>query len=498
MTALIDASSFVIVVAGVLSLPVTILLLKRYRLAVDRIMHRRSDRSPHEPGFDDPSAPSGGAGSGFLPDSDRVHLGVARNVGVVAVAGAVVGAAYAFLFLAWNDVAFRPALWAALAVAFAWPTVLGVWIVDEGEARWRWGAPAGYLAVLWLATALAGGQLLDGLTLWAGFNLLPTLVMVVLLTRPFRAVGIVVLGVVLTGLAGIQVVTGSIDQTGRSVPAVVSAVAFMAAAGAGWWGSRWLAHWYARRAFSDQMLLLGSMCYVFCIDYAIRVAVADVGVLLWGAGVFGAIAAGTVALLRVVHRPDRPVRLLVLRVFAPRSDAHRLLESVGARWRYLGPVRLIGAPDLALAAVEPDEFLTFVAGGLEQMFVGSPDGLDDRLQVHPADPDGRHRIEEFFCYDDTWRPTVVRLLAATDGVLMDLRRFDEANHGVVEELGILAHAGAMDRTVAVVDATTDRPALDAVLAHLSTAPAAMVESSHETVDATVAAVIAAIERIGTI
>jgi hypothetical protein len=499
MTAVIDASSLVIVVAGVLSLPVTVAILGGYRRAVDRIMRRRSGRPPDGPAGEG-SARASAPVETELPGLDRIARGVARNVLVVVAAGVVVGAAYATLFLAWNDVAFRPALWSVLAVAFAWPTVLGIWIVDEDQARWRWGAPAGYVPVLAIATAAAGGDPLDGLALWAAFNLLPTLVMLVLLTRRFRAVGILVLGVVLTGLAGIQVVTGSIaGGTGGAVPTVlVSTAAFLGASGAGWAGSVWLGRWYARRGFSDQMLLVGSMCYVFCIDYAIRVAVAQIGVLLWGLGVFALIAAGTVALHRLVHRPATPpVRLLVLRVFAPRSDAHRLLELVGARWRHLGPVRLIGGPDLALATVEPDEFLIFAAGGLERMFVDDPGSLDQRLELHPVDPDGRHRIEEFFCYDDTWRPTVVRLLEASDGVLMDLRGFDDDNRGVVEELGILARAGAMDRTVAIVDDSTDRPSLDAAMARLSTRPATLVESSDEAVDVTVAAVIGAIDRIRT-
>jgi hypothetical protein len=84
---------------------------------------------------------------------------------------------------------------------------------------------------------------------------------------------------------------------------------------------------------------------------------------------------------------------------------------------------MIGGPDLAVVNVEPDEFLRFVSGDLGEMFIDTPAGLQGRvetLRVRP-DPDGRHRVDELFCYDDTWRLTVVALLERSHAVLMDLR-----------------------------------------------------------------------------
>lgn len=80
---------------------------------------------------------------------------------------------------------------------------------------------------------------------------------------------------------------------------------------------------------------------------------------------------------------------------------------------------MIGGPDLAVVNVEPDEFLGFVSGGLRETFIDTPAALDRRLATlrERPDPDGRHRVDELFCFDDTWRLTVVALLERNHAVL---------------------------------------------------------------------------------
>jgi hypothetical protein len=48
-----------------------------------------------------------------------------------------------------------------------------------------------------------------------------------------------------------------------------------------------------------------------------------------------------------------------------------------------------------------------------------------RLDFRP-DPDGRYRVNEVYCRDDTWRPALEALLESCDTVLMDLRTFRRA------------------------------------------------------------------------
>jgi hypothetical protein len=79
------------------------------------------------------------------------------------------------------------------------------------------------------------------------------------------------------------------------------------------------------------------------------------------------------------------------------------------------------------------------------------------------DPDGRYRVAEFFCRADTWQPTMRRLVADSDAVLMDLRSFSASNQGCVYELGRLLDEIDLGRIVFVTDKTTDHSFLEATL-----------------------------------
>ena len=64
-------------------------------------------------------------------------------------------------------------------------------------------------------------------------------------------------------------------------------------------------------------------------------------------------------------------------------------------------------PDLITAVVEPHEFLGFVSGQLSRQFVQDEADLERRLAAldRQPDPDGRFRVNEFFCHADTWQMT---------------------------------------------------------------------------------------------
>jgi hypothetical protein len=155
----------------------------------------------------------------------------------------------------------------------------------------------------------------------------------------------------------------------------------------------------------------------------------------------------------------------MLRVFSSDPTRQHLLDQIASRWRYIGPVRMIGGPDLAVNNVEPDEFLAFVSGRTRRLFVNGPEDLAERIRnlETRTDRDARYRVDEFFCFDDTWRPTVNQLLARSDAVVMDLRSFGVANEGSTHELELLASRGALGRTVLLADETTDRALLESTL-----------------------------------
>ena len=163
-------------------------------------------------------------------------------------------------------------------------------------------------------------------------------------------------------------------------------------------------------------------------------------------------------------RPERRT-LLLLRVFADVSRTERLFDRVAGRWRWLGPVTMIAAPDVAARTVDPSDFLEFATGRLHARFVKSAADLESRLQHLDGDPDpdGRYRVNELFCQADTWRAAVVGLMDRADAVLMDLRDFSRKRAGCAFELQQLGQRIDATRLVFAVDASTDRDFLAANL-----------------------------------
>ena len=116
-------------------------------------------------------------------------------------------------------------------------------------------------------------------------------------------------------------------------------------------------------------------------------------------------------LLRVFTRRDRKGR-----VKSRRADAERLFDVLGSRWRYAGPIAMIGAPDLASSTIDPDEFLDFLAGKLRDRFIVEPADVPARLAAidDRCDLDARWRVTQLFCGNEAWRAAVLGLMARSD------------------------------------------------------------------------------------
>lgn len=117
---------------------------------------------------------------------------------------------------------------------------------------------------------------------------------------------------------------------------------------------------------------------------------------------------------------------------------------------------MIGGADLATSLIEPDELMAFWSGELRESFIASPADLSRRIGHldELPDSDGRYRLNEFFCHDNTWRATVHALAQRSDVVLMDLRGFGKENRGCEYELDMLLSEVPLSRVVLVVDRTT--------------------------------------------
>ncbi|MFZ2972701.1 MAG: hypothetical protein WA049_08685 [Ferribacterium limneticum] len=156
--------------------------------------------------------------------------------------------------------------------------------------------------------------------------------------------------------------------------------------------------------------------------------------------------------------------LLLLRVFGYTARTERLFDRVASRWRLLGPVTTIAAPDVTARTIDPGDYLRWLTGRIDDLFVNSRASLDAklaRLDLAP-DPDGRFRINEFCCRDSTWQATVVELMLRADTVIMDVRGISAARLGCEFELQQLAKRLPPQRLVLVVDETTEREHLKAV------------------------------------
>jgi hypothetical protein len=227
-----------------------------------------------------------------------------------------------------------------------------------------------------------------------------------------------------------------------------------------WRGLRWLGERYDAKAFSDVQLLVDSWWLIIIFAECASLA-SDFGwFALLGLSafvVYRAVVELGLRLWPVDRSPSRHGRLLLLRVFGFQRRTERLFDEIGQRWRLAGSVKMIAGADLAMRTIDPGDFIAFAGGRIKQMFVQGTGDLVQRLQRldETRDPDGRFRIAEFFCHDDTWRPTLAALVMRTDAVLMDLRGFSRNNSGCLFELDQLVERGLLARTLFIIDDMTD-------------------------------------------
>lgn len=239
-----------------------------------------------------------------------------------------------------------------------------------------------------------------------------------------------------------------------------------------WFGLLWLARRYRRMQLSDQTFLLDALWLSGSL--LVSLSLLDITkhfLYLLGLLPFALykIIVGYGLKRLVTRAKTQPnARLLFLRVFGSPSRSEKLFDLLSARWRYAGSIQLISATDVARSRFEPDEFLDFLSGNLASAYIGTSTDLDRRLSgldLRP-DPDGRYRVNEFFCRVDTWQQTVTRLMAQSDLVVMDLRDFTSERKGCIFELGALIDEVPLRRVVLMIDQTTDEPLLRRTLADL--------------------------------
>jgi hypothetical protein len=232
---------------------------------------------------------------------------------------------------------------------------------------------------------------------------------------------------------------------------------------------RWLAIHYRTRRASDQMLRVDVLMAIFTLSSLLGLTAAFGWVA--GACTIASFAAYWFSAHHALRRRQRlapagePQTLLLLRVFGFDRRTQRLLDDLGQRWRYLGPIRLIGGVDLANSTIEPHEFFEFLNGRLTRAFIKNRADLEKRIRenVPSPDPDGLYRIEDIYCSEDSWQMTVTDVARTGDTVLMDLRGFSQSNRGCAFELEQLVASVSVPRIVILSDRATDLPFLERTL-----------------------------------
>ena len=240
-----------------------------------------------------------------------------------------------------------------------------------------------------------------------------------------------------------------------------------------WWRLKALARGYESKRFSDAQLLAHNWWLL-----VVATGTAEMVSAYPGAGaLLQILAVSTIAYMlfpfllghalrwaRAGVPPPAPRTLLLLRVFGNTARTEALFDRTATRWQRFGPVTMIAAPDVGARTVDPGDMLRFASGDIGTGFIKSQQDLANqlaRMDVLP-DRDGRYRVNEFYCRDDTWQATVVELIARADAVVMDLRGFSAARRGCEFELRELGARIAANRIVLVVDPSTDRDLLEEV------------------------------------
>lgn len=417
------------------------------------------------------------------PTLDASIQSMQRLSGAYVLAG-LVHATLATAIMFWlNGLDFRLFRTLTVWTVFAWPIIAVLMMTATTTRRQQVLLVGAYFALLLALEIIAeafGLRYRPGFgelfLLWAIIMGPPTVVIVLLANRAWRSVGLTALfvSIVLVGayLLGFQLL-GCAILTTRSAALLASRhylqFAIVLALGAlAWLLLRRAARRYQAKQASDQMLTLDNWwLLVTTLQILFQMGSSGIASFLFLLAFVGYKIAFKLGLRHfdLVSQPGKPQSMLLLRVFGHAERARTLADQVGQTWRHAGPINMIGGTDLATDLLEPDELMTFWSGKLRQGFVVSPADLENRLRNldEERDPDGRFRINEFFCHDDTWRATVHALAQRSAVVLMDLRGFGRENRGCEFELALLLGEVPLGRIVLLVDRTTRTEDLKEVL-----------------------------------
>jgi hypothetical protein len=496
VTLLMGELQLVVYTALLLTIPISWVLLKLYRRAVIRTMQKHANQTeitrpieatPLTPPETELNINIVDPKSTEHPSFSKYQKILLQAPGKASLVYLIAGFGYAVV-MTWGtlisgQIAMKPITIAITLMLFLWPVVLAVQFIAGTTLR-RWLYPiiiylGVYLLLILLAIILnPAAKFIELVALWGLINLPTSLFWWIVLNHRLRAVSPMVLVFMVLALTGSLLLleillnnelvqslsAGILKPLGFGVGGmlVVNVLIGLLSFGIiGWFVLRLIRWQYQRHMISDQTITIDSLWLLFSITKGIQlvfeglnwVAVPVIALLFYKVlTVFG-----FRWLSRQNQLPDSPC-LLLLRVFSLGQRSEQLFRVVSTHWRYLGKIRLIAGPDLATTTIEPHEFLDYVSRNLGHNFIDQDEKLETAIanSADSPDRDGRYRVEEFFCYGDTWQKVLTRLQQTCDVVLMDLRGFSLQNAGCIFEINTLIDHLRLDRVIFTIDDTTDR------------------------------------------
>jgi hypothetical protein len=485
----------ILILACLLSWPISIAILALYRRAVRRSMSMRRGQglATSRPASGPPPAGAavpiveGYADMAPAPEAERLARALVRRPWNAAAAYAAGGLTFALIvtltYLVANGMTeLYPIRFAVLFWMFAWPMVITTVIVAASVRSTKAivvGAYfAGLAALSVLALARSSETTIGQIALaWVLYNLPATILMLTFLARRIRAIGPLVFVFTAAALTGAQLVMAFVSSSLDFLRAVVElsmmfdvgtwrTLVTLALVGpiifgfVGWVALKWIRRQYEAKRISDESVTIDAIWILFTVSHGVEFAMAHPA---WSLGALAAFVAYKMVSgwflrsLRNAALEGHAPRLLLLRSFSIGKESERLLDSLEKHWRRIGSIQMIAGYDLASRTIEPHELLDFASGKLARRFIDGPPALEQRMAERDTAPDadGRYRVNDFFCYDNAWRLALTRLVGDSDVVLMDLRGFSRKNAGCVFEIEQLAALAPLAKVIFLVDARTD-------------------------------------------
>ncbi len=368
---------------------------------------------------------------------------------------------------------------AQLLLAYAWPIIPSIGLLERWSSLKIAVLSLAYtfcVSVLILLLNLGEAITLFGIMIWLYGQQLPLLVFIIILTSSkLRTVGpyllVIFFLLVSASLIGYQLLDDSL--AGNNVNSWILDLARLTNAyivfilfGIVPWLiaffplrslARRVAKLYDDKFFSEYIYLLISVWLIVLLFQSLILSHGlgiNAYLLMFGILIIPSFYFILQPLLKPKHQPPT---LLLLRVFREDDGIKKLFDNVLERWRYTGNTVMIAGKDLAIRTLEPNELFDFLNGRLQDRFIRDSAHLEQevvQLDFDP-DPDGRFRVNEFLCFDTTWKLALDALISKTDLVLMDLRDYHAGRKGCSYELSNIANSSHLQKIIMLINSKTD-------------------------------------------